>query len=411
MADDRAIWEAYDTGGPRPKLVSNRGASVIPVPLVLKAARLPHPATIPPRQWLYGTQLLRGFVTVLVAPGGTGKSTYAMVVAACLASGRKLLGEHIFAQVNAAILNLEDPMDELDRRLAAIMLRFKLSHEDLDGKLFLHSGEDRPVTMASLGDDGFTVVHPDEEALIAEIRAHNIGLLEVDPFAESHTLEENSNPQMIQAAAAWRRIARATNCAILLVHHVRKGTVLDIDSARGAKGLTDSARVGLLLSSMGETDADTLGVPIEERSQYVRLDDAKTNMAPKATKARWFKLEREDLGNGTQDYPSGDKVATMIPWEPPSVWAETTTIEINRVLTIIDQGPEPGVLYTTSRRGGGARWAGRPVVQTLSVSDGQAANMLATWVANGVLIETPYEDSRQRKRLTGLRVVEARRPS
>lgn len=411
MADDSPIWDAYAAGGPRPKLVASEGAPVARGPLVLRSAKLPDPASIRPRQWLYGTQLLRGFVTVLVAPGGTGKSTYAMVVAAALASGKRLLGEHIFAQVNTAILNLEDPMEELDRRLAAITLRFKLERDELAGKLFLHSGEDRPVTMAALGDDGFTVVHPDEEALTAEILAHGIGLLEVDPFAESHTLEENSNPQMIQAAAAWRRIARATNCAIMLVHHVRKGTVLDIDAARGAKGLTDSARVGLLLSSMGDSDAETLGITAEERWQYVRLDDAKTNMAPKATKARWFKLEREDLGNGTDEYPSGDKVATMIPWEAPSLWAETTSADINAALDIIAKGPEPGVLYGSSRRGNSNRWAGQVLYQIMGVNDRQASQMIATWIQNGLLVEIEYPHPTHRRKVPGLQVIDIKRPS
>jgi hypothetical protein len=414
MVDDNATWDAYKTGGFRPRIVANArngSARNADGPLVLKAARLPDPTTIPPRQWLYGTQLLRGFVTVLVAPGGTGKSTYAMVVAAALSSGKKLLGEHIFARVVTGILNLEDPLEELERRLAAIMLRYKLSDDDLAGRIFLHSGEDRAVTMASLGDDGFTVVHPDEEALTAEILAHDIGLLVVDPFAESHTLEENSNPQMIQAAAAWRRIARATNCAILLVHHVRKGAVIDIESARGAKGLTDSARVGLLLSTMGQDDAEDLNIPIEERSQYVRLDDAKSNMAPKATKARWFKLEREDLHNATEEYPSGDKVATLVPWEPKSVWADTTSESLNHALDAIAMGPEPGVFFSATRRGGGNRWAGKVLHQILGINDMEAAAMIAVWLESGTLTEVEFTHPAQRKKVTGVQVNDIRRPS
>jgi hypothetical protein len=408
MADDHATWDAYKKGGFRPQVVE--GARKPKGPLVLKAARLPDPTTIPPRQWLYGTQLLRGFVTVLVAPGGTGKSTYAMVVATALASGKKLLGEHIFARVSTAILNLEDPMDELERRLAAIMLRYKLSSPDLSDRIFLHSGEDRAVTMASLGEDGFSVIHPDEDALTAEIKAHGIGLLVVDPFAESHTLEENSNPQMIQAAAAWRRIARATNCAILLVHHVRKGAVIDIESARGAKGLTDSARVGLLLSSMGQEDAEALGISTDERAQYVRLDDAKSNMAPKATKARWFKLEREDLHNVTDDYPSGDKVATMVPWEPPSVWADTTTASLNEALDLIAAGPEPGILYNATRRGGSNRWAGQVLVHTLGLTEKQASIMIADWIRNETLEEVEYRHPKRREPVAGVRVNDTKRP-
>lgn len=408
MADDKPIWEAYAGGGTKPRLVATNGETP---PLVLRSARLPDPRTIPPRQWLYGTQLLRGFVTVLVAPGGTGKSTYAMVVAAALASGRALLGEHIFATVPTAILNLEDPMEELDRRLAAIMIRYHLTPADLADRIFLHSGEDRAVTMAALGDDGFTVVHPDEEALTAEILAHGIGLLEVDPFAESHTLEENSNPQMIQAAAAWRRIARATNCAILLVHHVRKGAVLDIDSARGAKGLTDSARVGLLLSSMGQDDAETLGIAAEERWQYVRLDDAKTNMAPKATKARWFRLKREELHNGTEEYPHGDKVATMVAWEQPELWASTTPITLNDTLDIIAKGLEPGMLFSATQRGGGDRWAGRVLCRVLEITERQATTMLTVWLKSGTLYQEEFMHPTQRKKVMGLRVNDTLRPS
>jgi hypothetical protein len=313
--------------------------------------------------------------------------------------------------VPTAILNLEDPKEELERRLPAIMMRFNLTREQLDGWIFLHSGEDRAVTMAALGEDGFSVVHPDEDALTAEILAHSIGLLEVDPFAESHTLEENSNPQMIQAAAAWRRIARATNCAILLVHHVRKGAVMDIESARGAKGLTDSARVGLLLSTMGQDDADSLNISAEERSQYVRLDDAKSNMAPKATKARWFRLEREDLHNPTDEYPSGDRVATLVPWEAASIWAETTPASINEVMDLIAEGPEPGVLYTSSRRGGGARWAGKVLFQSLGVNDKQATQMINSWLKSGLLQETQYHHPTTRKEVSGVRVNDTRRPT
>src|SRR3954466_12859112 len=105
-----------------PKLVAGTDLP----PLILRSARLPDPTKIPPRQWLYGTQLLRGFVSVLVAPGGTGKSAYAMAVATAVASGRPILGEHIFARVNVAVLNLEDPLHELDRRLAAICMRHRV---------------------------------------------------------------------------------------------------------------------------------------------------------------------------------------------------------------------------------------------------------------------------------------------
>src|SRR5690606_4620106 len=50
------------------------------------------PATIPPREWLYGRHLMRKFVSVTVAPGGVGKSSLAIVEAVAMASGKPLLG-------------------------------------------------------------------------------------------------------------------------------------------------------------------------------------------------------------------------------------------------------------------------------------------------------------------------------
>ncbi len=380
-------------------------------PLVLNPARIPDPKTIPPRQWLYGTQLLRGFVTVLVAPGGTGKSIYAMTVAVSCTMGQTLLGEHVFARVNAAVLNLEDPLDELDRRLAAIMICHHIDETDVMGRLFMHSGEDRPVTMASKSEDGFTIVYPDEAALIEQIRKHDIGVIVVDPFAESHTLEENSNPDMVKAAAAWRRVARATNCAIFLIHHVRKGAVADIDSARGAKGLTDSARVGLLMSPMTEDEAKELCVPKEDRWQYVRLDNAKANMAPRASKATWLRLEQVQLHNGTQDYPSGDTVAALATWDPPKVWEELTVEQCNQALDQISDGPGAGVRYAPTRRGrDNDRWAGSVLVKMFDLTEQQADRIVGTWLQTGLLVRDTYRDPTQRKDRSCVRVIDAKRP-
>jgi hypothetical protein len=383
---------------------------VPPGPLVLQAASLRDPTKIPPREWLYGTQLIRGFVTVLVAPGGTGKSAYAMAVAMAIASGEKFLREHIFASGPTAVLNLEDPLDELDRREAAIRIRHHLDHIQLADRFYMHSGEMRSVTVAALDGDGFTVVYPDEEAIITQITEHGIVLLVVDPYAESHSLEENSNPDMVKAAAAWRRIARATNCAVLLVHHVRKGAVTDIDAARGAKALTDSARVGLILSPMSADEAEEFRIPELERWAYVRLDDAKVNLAPKAAKARWFRLEQVELGNGTDAYPKGDKVAAMAVWTPPTPEAEATPQQLNEVLDIINE-PPAGWLYSPTRQGrNNTRWAGQVLVDQLDFSDKQANALISAWLKSGLLYRESFRDEHRNER-TGVRVDASKRPT
>ena len=399
-------------------LVPKGSASPV-VPMELRLAAFPDPCSIPPREWLYGTQLIRDYVTVLVAPGGTGKSAYAMGVVLSMVTNRSLLGEHIFTPVNGLIFNLDDPMNELNRRMAALMMHHKITPGQMKGKLYLEDGERRGdekkgLTMASIDEgDGFTVVHPDEEALIASITKNNIGVVVCDPFAESHNLEENSNPMMVKAAAAWRRVARKTHCAVLLVHHVRKGEASGIDAARGAKALTDSARVGLLMSTMTAADAEKFGIDDDDRLGYVRIDDAKRNMAPPA-KAKWYQLREVALGNTGINplYPAGDKVVAIAPWTPPESDLATASVdELNEALDAIAAGPKPGVLYTASKRGkSNDRWCGHVLIDMFDVPEKQAAKMICDWIKNGTLFDTQFRYDGRRKEVRGVAVNDTLRP-
>jgi hypothetical protein len=388
---------------------SSEQQSATDSPLVLAPAQLPDPSSIPARQWLYGSHLIRGFVSVLVSPGGTGKSALAMAIVMELVANRKLLGPHVFSQVNGAIFNLEDPMEELNRRTAALMIHHRISRDELEGRLFLHDGEGRGLKLASLDEDGFTVAYPDEQALIEQIREHNIGVVVCDPFAESHSLEENSNPHMVKAAAAWRRVARETGCAVLLVHHVRKGDATSIDAARGAKALTDSARVGLLLTTMSPADAEGFGIQPDDRHRYVRLDDAKRNMAP-AARALWFELCQVNLGNGEPGYPNGDNVAAIAAWQPPDMWKSASVPDLNAALDRIDAGLPNGARYTDSRRYPATRWAGQVLMDMFGCNEKQAGEMITQWLRNGVLERADYFDPSQRKERSGLSVNPLRRP-
>jgi len=377
-------------------------------PFGLRLAQFPEPHTIPPREWLYNTSLIRGFVTLLVAPGGTGKSSLILGMCMALATNRPLLGGRIHQQCNVALLNLEDPEDEINRRMAAIAMRYDITNDDIAGRFYV-SPPEVTVNIAATGADGFTVISPDVDDLIKKVTDAKIDVLAVDPFAESHTLEENSNPQMIQAAAAWRRVARECNCAVLLAHHVRKGPVDNIESARGAKALSDSARVGLLLSTMTEEDAEALGIQSEKRLQYVRLDDAKANMAPRASKASWFHLDNIALNNGTKAYPYGDQVVVIEAWEPPSVWDAMSDDDCNAALDRIDAGLAGGGRYTNTRRGGGERWAGAVLIDLFDHTEAQAATVIKAWMASGTLVVETYKDA-GRKIVTGLRVNDTKRP-
>jgi len=404
-ASGDATWDAYARlSGTAPPLP----------PLLARAAPLPAPEAIPPREWLLGTRLVRRFVSLLVAPGGVGKSALALASAASLATGRNILGEHVHHSVPAWVLNLEDPADEVHRRLAALMRLHGIADSELHGRLFLHHGRERRVVLAER--EGFgAVAYPDRDAITAEASAHGIGLIVVDPFVKSHGLDENDNVQMDAAATAWGEVADRTGAAVLLVHHTRKaghgGPELSAEAARGAKSLTDAARSAGILTAMSAAEAEQLGVASADRWRHVRLNDAKANLAPLSA-ARWFRLATVGLGNATPAYPHGDQVAAIEPWRPASPWAAHSPSELNGVLDRIAEGPAPGCRYAPSRRGrASSRWVGDVLMRELGKTEGQAAGMVETWLRTGLLVAGAYHDAEQRRVRMGVTVDDRRRPT
>jgi hypothetical protein len=269
--------------------------------------------------------------------------------------------------------------------------------------------------MGAPGEDG-GVAMPDREGLVAAGLAAGVGLIVVDPFVKSHRLDENSNVEMDAAATAWAEVAERVGCAVLLVHHVRKGSVEGVDATRGAKALTDAARQASLLSPMTPQEAGALGVGERDRWRHVRLDDAKANLAPRsgtggAGVARWYRLESVNLGNATPRYPMGDAVGVVAPWAPPSAFADLSAADCNRALDAIAEGCD-GLAYTRHRTGrGGARWAGTVLERLFDVSADEAARMLGLWMKNGLLVEAEHRHPGQRKSRLGLKVVDSRRPT
>ena len=133
-------------------------------------------------------------------------------------------------------------------RVAALALHHAIEPAELEGRLFLDSGRDRPLIIAEVSD-GVTVAMPVVDDLISELKRRNIRLLIVDPFVKSHRLEENRNEQIDFATSLWSKVADAADCAVLLLHHFRKGGGVSGEAAsfRGASAMIDAARAAVSL--------------------------------------------------------------------------------------------------------------------------------------------------------------------
>lgn len=241
------------------------------------------PASIAPRDWIYGHHLIRKYVSATIAPGSTGKSALIATDVLAMVSGRTLLHDRPHEPLRVWLWNGEDPRNELDRRLAATAMHYGLTADDIGDRLFMDSGREVPIIIGEVVQGSARVAMPVVEALVAEIKARRVDVLIIDPFVSAHRLPENDNGAMDAAVKAFALVADRTGCAIDLVHHTRKlnGADADMDAARGGSAIAGAVRSARALNVMSEEVAKGFGIDGEaERRRHVRIDNAKANLGP-----------------------------------------------------------------------------------------------------------------------------------
>ena len=374
------------------------------------------PANIPQRDWLYGRVLIRKFVTATVAPGGLGKSSLITVEALSQTSGKELLGTTPKDQLRVWLWNLEDPQEETQRKIQAAAKHYRLKAEDIGNRLFVDSGRDRPLVVATMNRDGPAIVRPVVDALVAEIIDKQIDVLIVDPFVSCHELPENDNTAQDMVIKEWGRIAERGNCAVHLVDHTRKMGSLEIEvtaeSSRGAKAKTDAARVVRVVNRMSQGEAEKAGV--ENHRLYFRTYNDKANLAPPADKSDWFVLRSVDLGNGpgmevggVKFNGPGDSVGVVQVWQWPDPLAGMTGQDFERVAAVIRRGKWRENVQARA-------WAGHAVAEALGLDAGNKKDrakiigMLKVWLAAGSLIVVEGQDeNREVKKFIEVREEDA----
>jgi hypothetical protein len=369
------------------------------------------PGVIPPRGWLSATQFCRQFLSLLIAPGGTGKTALRYLQAIDLAreSMETITGFKKFQRCKVLIVGLEDGRNEMDRRTAAGLIHHGIKREEIKGHLFCWSP--KGIKLAEM-KAGSRQIGELERRLRGKIERLGIDLVMIDPLIKAHGLEENDNNAMDFVCELLTKLAIEYNIAVDASQHTKKGTLVagDPDNARGASATRDAGRLGYTLITMTEEEAAAFAIEPKQRKLYVRLDKAKVNIEPPAEKATWFKFIGVNLGNATEMYPAGDNVQTVEPWTPPETWAGLSTVVLNAALTEIDAGTPNGQRYSNAPNAKErAAWC---VVQKHcpTKAEPQCREIIKTWVKNGVLYREDYDDPVDRKLRAGLRLNASKRP-
>jgi hypothetical protein len=365
----------------------------------------------PPRGWLLGNTFCRTFLSSLIGAGGAGKTALRYAQALSLATGRELTGEHVFQRCRVLIVSLEDDDMELRRRIRAARLHYDIPLSEVDGWLWLAAPGKKAGKLMVTNERGRAVPGNLGANLEATIIKHSIDLVMLDPFVKSHSVEENLNSAIDDVTQQLTDLATKHNIAVDAPHHVSKGQMTpgDAERGRGASAYIAAARLVYTCLPMNDDEAQNFGISQQDRRDFIRVDSGKVNIARHARNAKWFHLISITLDNATTLYPSGDEVQTVETWEPPKLWADVSNDDTDHMLTTIDAGLSDGNLYSdASRATTRAAWK---VVQNAKreKSEAQCREIIRTWVKNGVLIKTPYDNPKNRNEEHGLKLSTEKR--
>jgi len=351
-------------------------------------------ASIEPRRWIYGNHYLRSFVSVLASAGGVGKTSLQIVEALAIVTGKPLLGEPVKEQTNVYIVNLEDPLEEIQRRVLAAMKHYGIHADEVRGKLFVNAGRDFSLKFGIQTREGVLPNTKLVEYLCHKIPEKQIGCVFIDPFVGAHSINENDNMAVNAIVAEIRRVADEAKCAIGLVHHIRKGNGEDasIDSVRGAGSLIGAARAARVVNRMSPDDAARVGIDEAEARSIFRVDDGKANLAPPADAAVYRKMIGVKIANG-------EWIGVCVDYKLPDAFDGISGKDAKKMQQIVAEAHTSGEPFRESSQS--ANWIGVAVANMLNIdiSDkkgkGKVSTIVRTWLKTNVLATEKVMDKKK----------------
>ena len=350
--------------------------------------------TLPRREWVYGYDYIRKYISVTASAGGIGKTSLINVEALAIATGRPLLGVAVKQQTNVWVINLEDPISEMQMRTIAAMQHYGITPEEIKGRLFMDGEDTMQITLAAESRDGL-ITNDDLLAHITrKVKQNDIGAIILDPFVSAHLVNENNNGSIQAVVAMLRKLARDTNSSVQLVHHIRKGNGDDatIDSVRGAGSLIGAARAARVINRITPDDAIALGVDEHEALGIFRVDDGKANLAPPSDKAIYRRMQSVEIANG-------EHIGVATEFKLPDMFDDVTTKNLYNVQRAVGEAEKQGEAYRENSQA--ANWIGIAIAEELDL-DLEKPNQLAKakailkqWIKSGSLKKVSMPNKRK----------------
>ncbi|MGH7909873.1 MAG: AAA family ATPase [Thermodesulfobacteriota bacterium] len=208
-------------------------------------------------------------VGVLAGASGSNKTTLAILH---IALGRPLYGLDT-ERSRTLYVTSEDAAEEMALTLRELMLGLSLSaserSEGLDS-IRVVDVVGKQVRLCDVGRGGNVSVSRDVGSFIERYQDLSPGIVYFDPLASFGPSEELGNAGLQGVIFAARRIMRAMNCCVRIVHHTGqqsfRETMRDQYAMRGATSLSDGYRMVAVLTRAKLDDNSPFGA---DDSSYV----------------------------------------------------------------------------------------------------------------------------------------------
>jgi AAA domain len=372
--------------------------------IVLLPYAAPDPAKIPRRQWLFDYHYMRKIVSATIGPGGIGKSSLDLIEAVGMSVGMNLLtGEKLPASLRVWYHNGEDPMDELNRRIAAICMHFVVDEQQVRKNLRVTCGLDMPIKVAKGGTEirlDRKLVEEISEVIIEEKMDVSI----FDPLVTMHNANEILTATMDPVIReVFATIANETNSAVELSHHTRKKAAGQDEyttaDARGSSSIVDAVRGMRVANQMSRREAEEFGIEDGDRFDYFKVTKGKANMT-RSGPGKWYRFVSIELPNGDPEAGiPGDSVGVLEGWDSPNTKVALTDDDRAYFRTLVAGDPN----YRDDIRS--KQWIGVAIARRLSldlntkIGKTRAKNVLKSLLeARDLAIEERSDGHRELKR-------------
>lgn len=252
----------------------------------------------------------QGKVGLLAAEGGAGKTTLALHMGVCIATGMPFMGQRV-KQGPFVLLSRDDDQDDLDAVLAEVCLALGLTAAQ-------RAIVQRDVYNISLrGDSRFLMLRPGERkgwertlfvpALIEQIRDVKPVAVVFDTVRQFTGIESTDEGGQIVFMSAMHDIAKC-GPSVVCLHHVGKQAarekIVDMYSAIGSSALSDNARFMWRLLKV-DPAADGVELPpftqLKPDQDLLQLISTRGSLRVKQPADLWYTREEFNLMqlNGT----------------------------------------------------------------------------------------------------------------